>query len=104
MRSQIALAIVNSIEIPADIKEMLQDFRQYDRRSTMNGGYTVYFHDDIKIDVAKLLTWLNTTPTRLDDDNEIIDSYQLVIYTPENDHEVMQYGYIWFEINLGLIF
>lgn len=107
IKSEVALAIMDSIEIPADIAEILnQWFTPHKRKSTMNGEYTVYHADYINYyGIEKALkAWLESLPTRLDEIEEIIDCYQLVVYTPENDHEVTYDGYIWFEIELGLKF
>jgi hypothetical protein len=51
-----------------------------------------------------LKEWLYSLPKRLDDIGMEIDSYQLVVYTPENAHDVEYDGFIWFEIFLGLVF
>ena len=104
--SDVALAIVDSIEIPADINDILNTFTPYKRKSIMNGEYTVY-HDELNeyyMIRKPLQEWLETLPKRLDDIGMEIDSYQLVVYTPENNHDVEYYGYYWFEINLGLVF
>ncbi len=106
IRSEVALAIVDSIEIPADIKDILNTFTPHKRKSIMNGEYTVYHDDDINFQNIRqpLKEWLYSLPKRLDDIGMEIDSYQLVVYTQENDHEVEYDGYIWFEIFLGLVF
>ena len=106
MNSEIALAIMGSIEIPADIAEILNQLTPHKRKSTMNGEYTVYHAEYINYDGIKktLNEWLESLPTRLDEIDETIDCYQLVVYTPENDHEVTYDGYMWFEIELGLKF
>ena len=38
------------------------------------------------------------------ENDETIECYQLEVYTPENDDEIISKGYIWFEIELGLKF
>ena len=107
IKSEVAVAIMDSIEIPADIAEILnQWFTPHKRKSTMNGEYTVYHAEYINYtDIKKpLKEWLESLPTRLDEIDETIEGYQLVVYTPENDHDVTYDGYMWFEIELGLKF
>jgi len=110
MISEVAIAIQNDVEIPDEILDILNlHFEAHSRKSTMNGEYRVYHSDGINsvnynLVKDKILTWLRTLPMRFDDDQDLIEKFQLVIYTPENDHEVEDYGYIWFEINLGLTF
>lgn len=107
IKSEVAVAIMDNITIPADIAEILnQWFTPHKRKSTMNGEYTVYHAEYINYtDIKKPLNeWLESLPTRLDEIDETIDCYQLVVYTPENDYEIISKGYIWFEIELGLKF
>ena len=110
MTSEVAIAIQNDVEMPDEILDILNlHFEAHSRKSTMNGEYRVYHSDYIKGEAydlvkEKILPWLRTLPFRFDDDQDLIEKFQLKIYTPENDHEVEEYGYEWFEINLGLTF
>jgi hypothetical protein len=77
--SDVALAIMDGIEIPADIAEILnQWFTPHKRKSTMNGEFTVYHAEYINYtDIKKpLKEWLESLPTRLD----VIDGYFMVIF------------------------
>lgn len=108
--SEVAIAIQNDVEMPVEILDILNlHFESHSRKSTMNGDYTVYYSNYINSNAYelvkdKILPWLRTLPMRFDDEQDLIEKFQMVIYTPENDNEVENYGYIWFEINLGLIF
>ena len=106
INSEVALAVMDNITIPADIAEILNQFTPHKRKSTMNGEYTVYHADYINYyGIEKPLNeWLESLPTRLDENDETIECYQLEVYTPENDDEIISKGYIWFEIELGLKF
>jgi hypothetical protein len=110
MISEVAIAIQNSAEMPDEILDILnQHFVAHGRKSIMNGEYRVYHADYIKgeayeLVMDKILPWLRTLPFRFDDDQNLIEMYQMVIYTAENEHQVQSYGYEWFEINLGLIY
>jgi hypothetical protein len=113
MISELALAIQHDVVIPDEIFDILDNkFESHWRKSTMNGKYTVYFlgsdfttGDTYEMVTDTLLPWLRTLPMRFDDNQDLIEKYQMVIYTDDDGYIGQEhYGYRWFEITVGIRF